>query len=83
MTLLFIGLLDFPLYVINNSIGLPHWFLIGGINGDLIMFSTLTGFPLWILIILACSQLLITGLIFYKFFLKNRMKIAKEDSALQ
>jgi len=82
ITLLFIGLLDFPLYVINNSIGLPHWFLIGGINGDLIIFSTLTGFPLWILIILACTQLLITVLIFYSFFLKNRNKAIKEDFTL-
>lgn len=82
-TLLFIGLLDFPLYVINNSIGLPHWFFIGGINGDLIMFSILTGFPLWVLIILACVQLIITGLIFYKFFLKNRENTAREDFTIQ
>lgn len=80
LTLLFIGLLDFPLYVLNNSIGLPHWFLIGGTNGDLIMFSAFTGFPLWILIILACTQLLITGLIFYKYILKNRMKTPREDN---
>jgi len=83
VTLLVVGLLDFPLYVINNTIGLPHWFLIGGINGDLIIFSALTGFPLWLLIIFACIQLLIAGLIFYKFFFKNKKLTSKEVFTIQ
>ena len=69
LVLLLVALLDFPLYTINNSIGLPHWFLIGSTNGDVMRFSLLTGFPLWILIILSCVQLSITFLIFYR--LKN------------
>ncbi|MFX0001834.1 MAG: hypothetical protein ACFE9Q_11905 [Candidatus Hodarchaeota archaeon] len=81
LTLLFIGLLDFPLYVINNSIGLPHWFLVGGTYGDIMKFSDLTGFPMWAFIILACVQLVITGLIFYKLF-KNRIKGIKEDNTI-
>ncbi|MFX0022225.1 MAG: hypothetical protein ACFE9S_07850 [Candidatus Hermodarchaeota archaeon] len=67
LVLLLIALLDFPLYTINNSIGLPHWFIIGSNNGDVIRFSILTGFPLWILIIFSCVQLSITYLIFFKF----------------
>jgi len=81
ITVLFMGMLDFPLYTINNSVGLPHWFLIGGTTGDIIMFSTLTKFPLWILIIAAIIQLLITGVIFYILFFKNR-KITNEISTL-
>lgn len=82
ITLLFIGLLDFPLYTINNSIGLPHWFLVGGSNGDIIIFSELTGVPLWFFIVLACGQLLITCLIVYKLIFKNRKQIIKEELAL-
>jgi len=67
--LLLIALLDFPLYTINNSIGLPHWFLIGSSDGDVMRFSRLTGFPLWILIIFSCVQLTFTYLAFSK--LKN------------
>ncbi|MFW9819875.1 MAG: hypothetical protein ACFFE5_09715 [Candidatus Thorarchaeota archaeon] len=66
MVLLLVALLDFPLYTINNSIGLPHWFFIGSINGDVMRFSILTGFPSCILIILSCLQLSITCLIFFK-----------------
>jgi len=82
LSLLFIALLDFPLYVINNSIGLPHWFFIGGVNGDITSFSELTGFPLWILIVLGVVQLFITALYFYILILKNRKKITKEDSTI-
>ena len=49
--------LDFPLYTINNSMGIPHWFLIGGIEGDIIAFCANTSFPLFIMIIFACIQL--------------------------
>jgi len=79
LTLLFIGLLDFPLYVINNSMGLPHWFLVGSANGDIIIFSEITGFPLWAFIIIAFGQLLITGLILYQLIFKNRGNPIKED----
>ncbi|MFX1378681.1 MAG: hypothetical protein ACFFA4_06270 [Promethearchaeota archaeon] len=64
LVLLLIALLDFPLYTLNNSIGLPHWFLIGSSNGDIIRFSVLIGFPLWIFIVLSCIQLSFTYLIF-------------------
>lgn len=57
LILLVISWLDFPLYVLNNSIGLPHWFLIGSVNGDIIIFCEKTGFPLYVMIIFACIQL--------------------------
>ncbi len=79
LTLLFIGLLDFPLYVINNSMGLPHWFLVGSTNGDIMIFSALTNFPIWAFNIIAFGQLLITGLILYKLIFKNRRNPIKED----
>ncbi|MHA2390437.1 MAG: hypothetical protein ACXAEX_00570 [Promethearchaeota archaeon] len=65
MFLLIIAIMDFPLYTINNTVGLPHWFLIGSTHGDVIMFSTITGFPILILIILAFTQLIIGGILFY------------------
>jgi len=82
LTVLFIGLLDFPLYVINNSIGLPHWFLVGGTYGDIMLFSDLTGFPLWAFIIIACGQLLGTILITYKLISQNRKEIIIEEFIL-
>lgn len=77
-TLLIIAFLDYPLYVINNSIGLPHWFLIGGIKGDIILFSDLTNFPLWALIIIAFVQLGIMFLIFCILHFRSREKNSKE-----
>jgi len=59
LLLLLIAWLDFPLYVINNSIGIPHWFLIGSTQGDIILFCNKTGFPLYIMIIFACIQLVL------------------------
>lgn len=79
LTLLFVGLLDFPLYTINNAFGLPHWFFIGSTNGDIILFSELTGVTLWFFIVLACCQLLITCLIIYKLIFKNRKEKIKEE----
>ncbi|MFX0104760.1 MAG: hypothetical protein ACFE75_04665, partial [Candidatus Hodarchaeota archaeon] len=55
--LLAISWLDFPLYVINNSLGLPHWFVIGCAHGDVIQFTILTAFPLWAMLIFAFLQL--------------------------
>lgn len=51
--------LDFPLYVLNNAAQLPHWFVIGSTEGDLLRFSTLTGFSYQIMIVLAILQLII------------------------
>jgi hypothetical protein len=76
LLLLLIALLDFPLYTINNSIGLPHWFVIGSSDGDITRFSRLTGFPLWILIIFSCVQLSITYLIF------DRLKIRQTQQLI-
>jgi hypothetical protein len=78
--LLFIGLLDFPLYAINNSFGLPHWFLVGSSQGDIILFSALTGFPMWAFIIIACGQLGIMVLIIYKLFILTKRKVILEES---
>jgi hypothetical protein len=79
LTLLFIGLLDFPLYSINNSFGIPHWFLVGSSQGDIILISRLTDFPMWAFNIIACGQLVITGLIIYKLILINRRKLINEE----
>ena len=67
--LLIIAIFDFPLYTITNSVGLPHWFLIGSSHGDILMFSTLSGFPLFILMIIAVLQLIMgVVLIYYLIF---------------
>ena len=79
LTLLFIGLLDFPLYTINNFFGLPHWFVVGSTQGDIILFSDLIGFPMWAFLIFACAQLAITGLIMYKLILINRREIINDE----
>jgi hypothetical protein len=75
LTLLFIGLLDFPLYVINNLFGLPHWFFLGSSNGDIMIFSELTGFPFWIMIIFAILQLSLTVFVVYLLFFRNKKEI--------
>ncbi|MHA1196272.1 MAG: hypothetical protein ACTSRH_09800 [Promethearchaeota archaeon] len=77
--LLFFAWLDFPLYTINNVIGLPHWFLIGSSNGDIISFSNLIGIPILIFIILALSQLCI-GILFLIKIIKVKKK--KNDSKI-
>ena len=79
--LLAISWLDFPLYTINNSLGLPHWFVIGCSHGDVIQFTIQTGFPLWAMLIFASLQLLIGIIILYFKFLKNYflIKIKIED----
>lgn len=64
--LLLIAWLDFPLYTINNAMGIPHWFLIGGIEGDIITFCANTGFPLYIMIILASIQLILGIILIWK-----------------
>ncbi len=70
--LLILSILDFPLYAINNSMGFPHWFLIGSTNGDIIMFSALTEFPLLILLIVAVIQLILGVLLLYYLIYKQR-----------
>lgn len=84
--LLAISWLDFPLYVINNSLGLPHWFVIGCAHGDVIQFTIQTGFPLWAMLIFASLQLLIGILILYFKVLKNyfsiRIKIEEKSTPL-
>ena len=74
-----IAILDFPLYTINNSINLPHWFLIGSTQGDIIIFTRLTGIPLWIMIIIAIMQLILGLLFFYFRIIKKRNKSLNEQ----
>jgi hypothetical protein len=57
---------DFPLYSINNALGIPHWFFFGGLNGDVLQFCSLTGFPLWLMIIFAILQLVLGSIFLYK-----------------
>jgi uncharacterized membrane protein YdcZ (DUF606 family) len=67
--------LDFPLYSINNTFGIPHWFLIGGSSGDIIKFTNITGFPLLIMNLFALLQLSIGIIIIYFKIFRNREKI--------
>jgi len=72
--LLLLSFLDFPLYAINNAVGLPHWFIIGSTEGDIINFTTLTNFPLWGMIIIACFQLCLGIFIFYRYIYKKTFR---------
>ena len=63
--------LDFPLYTINNAIGLPHWFFLGSSHGDIVAFCNITGFPLSIMIIFAIVQLVLGGLFILKLYRRN------------
>lgn len=69
--LLIVAWLDFPLYTINNLLNLPHWFIIGASQGDIIQFSIVSGISIWIMLILALAQLIV-GIIVIYFFYKNR-----------
>ena len=84
--LLTISWLDFPLYTINNALGLPHWFVIGCAHGDIINFTIQTGFPLWAMLLLASLQLLIGIIILYFKALKNyvsaRIPIKEKNAPL-
>jgi len=55
--------LDFPLYTINNTLGIPHWFIIGANDGDIVNFVSLTGFPLELMILFSIVQITL-GLFF-------------------
>jgi hypothetical protein len=63
--LLIVSWLDFPLYTINNILGLPHWFIIGSTHGDILEFSALTGISIWIMLAVAIFQLVSGLIIFY------------------
>jgi len=63
--------LDFPFYTINNTLGIPHWFLMGEASGDIITFTNITGFPLWVMNVLAIIQLVIGLIIIYFKIIKN------------
>ncbi|HUY00971.1 MAG TPA: hypothetical protein VMV49_15520 [Candidatus Deferrimicrobium sp.] len=62
---------DFPLYTINNALAIPHWFFFGGLNGDVLQFCNLTGFPLWVMIIFAILQLVLGSIFLYKILRKK------------
>jgi hypothetical protein len=70
-TLLISSWLDFPLYTINNALGLPHWFVIGCSHGDIMNFIVQTGFPLWAMLFLAFLQLFIGVILLYYKALKR------------
>lgn len=64
--LLLICWLDFPLYTINNFFGLPHWFLVGEAEGDIINLASLVGIDYWIFILLAIVQLAVGSIIVFR-----------------
>ncbi|TXT60236.1 MAG: membrane protein of unknown function [Promethearchaeota archaeon] len=57
--LLLIAWLDFPLYTINNYFGIPHWFIAGRIEGDIIQLASLMGISYWVFFSLALIQIFI------------------------
>jgi hypothetical protein len=67
-SLLIVSWLDFPLYTLNNTFELPHWFILGSSHGDIIIISTLTEIPMLIFLIIAVLQLA-SGLFIF-FYLK-------------
>ncbi|MFX1550495.1 MAG: hypothetical protein ACFFB9_09050 [Promethearchaeota archaeon] len=73
--LLTISWLDFPLYTINNALGIPHWFVIGCSHGDIMGFIVQTGVPLWLMLLLASLQLFLGILILYFKSLKSYVSI--------
>lgn len=64
--LLMICWLDFPLYTINNFFGIPHWFIVGESEGDIILLASLVGIDYWIFILLAIIQLVVGSIIVFK-----------------
>jgi len=79
-SLLIISWLDFPLYTINNMLGLPHWFIIGSTHGDILEFTTLTGISIWIMLAISIIQIIIGLIIFiYLGFFKNPFSKKKQQ----
>jgi hypothetical protein len=71
---LIISWLDFPLYTINNTFGIHHWFFIGSRSGDIILFSKQTGVPLLFLNFMALLQLFVGFVVIYTKCLKDKLK---------
>jgi hypothetical protein len=64
--LLMICWLDFPLYTINNYFGIPHWFIAGETEGDIIILASLVGIDYWVFILFAIGQLVVGSIIVFK-----------------
>lgn len=65
--------LDFPLYTINNALGIPHWFFFGGVEGDVVRFCALTGFPLEVMIVFALVQIALGVVFLYKIVIRRSL----------
>lgn len=65
------GWLDFPLYAINNYFGIPHLFIFGGVNGDVMAFAKAINVSVEIFVVLGVIQLIIGGIIFKKIYDKK------------
>lgn len=69
--------LDFPLYSINNTFGLPHWFILGSSSGDIINISNMLGINMLYFNLLALIQLGIGLLIIYIKVIRKRIDLSK------
>jgi len=74
-----IAWLDFPLYAINNAIGLPHWFIFGSSSGDIIILSDLLGIDILVFIFLAIIQLVLGLIIIYFKIIKPYFRLRNEN----
>ncbi len=73
--LMIIAWLDFPLYSINNTFGLPHWFIFGSKTGDIVIVSSTIGLDMLYFNILAITQLIIGALIIYFKVIRKRINL--------
>lgn len=70
-----ISWLDFPLYSINNTFGLPHWFIFGSSSGDIVNVSTMLGIDMFYFNLLAITQLTIGVIIIYYKIIRKRINL--------
>jgi len=70
-----ISWLDFPLYSINNTFGLPHWFIFGSSSGDIVNVSTMLGIDMLYFNLLAITQLSIGAIIIYFKIIRKRINL--------
>ncbi|MBD3196451.1 MAG: hypothetical protein GF317_15435 [Candidatus Lokiarchaeota archaeon] len=67
--LIIIAWLDFPLYSINNTFGIPHWFVFGSSSGDIVEFAYELKIDILFFNIIAIAQLSMgIFLIYFKLF---------------
>jgi len=67
--------LDYPLYSLNNTFGLPHWFIFGSSSGDIIKFSNMLGIDIIFFNLLAIAQIIVGVVIIYYKVIRKRIDL--------